>query len=537
MPIPDDAPPTQKPRLAFKFLAQGNYGGFARECMISMGLKSPPTDYQRWRELHTITDHERADMLARSESWPNPPTISVIQTGPSESPISLDAQIYSHWELLSLATLASAKGQYFCFLDPSDQLPDHALFAIADAIVADPSRDIVYGDEDTLLENNEHVRPFFKPDWSPEYFLGFPFIGRPAAFRRELVEKVGGIRADFGEAVEYDLALRMIAAGAKVHHVPDVLYHRRQKPPTESKDSLRALQAHLDATGQSATAEQGRSPGTHRVRFAIKSNPLVSIVIPSACKPITFRDRPSWFVLECVSSIRRVSAYKNIEIIVLDNNDISDELTAALKPFNIVRVPFTEPFNLTRKINLGASNAKGEQLLLLNDDVEVITPDWIESLLEFSQQPDIGAVGAQLLFPNDTQQHNGVVILDGNPRHPFYRSPADHPGYFHSSEVHRNYSAVTGACTMTRKEVFTAVGGYSEQFPLSYNDIDYCLKVLKQGKRVVYTPHARLYHHESVSRPETKPEHVNAFKEQWLPLFPQDRYYNPNLTRHFRVKV
>jgi GT2 family glycosyltransferase len=175
-------------------------------------------------------------------------------------------------------------------------------------------------------------------------------------------------------------------------------------------------------------------------------------------------------------------------------------------------------------------------LLLLNDDIEIITPDWIEAMLEFSQQPDIGAVGVQLLFPDDTQQHTGVVILDGNPRHPFYHFPADHPGYFYSSVVHRDCAAVTGACTMTRREIFQAVDGYSERFPLSYNDIDYCLKVLELGKRVVYTPHAKLYHHESVSRPLTKPDHVNAFKAYWSPRFPRDPYYNPNLGRHYRIR-
>jgi GT2 family glycosyltransferase len=301
--------------------------------------------------------------------------------------------------------------------------------------------------------------------------------------------------------------------------------------------AVRAVQTHLDATGRAAGVEPGLAPGVHRVRFAVKGEPLVSMVIPSACRPVKFRDRDSWFVLECVSSIRRMSTYKNVEIIVIDNNDMSEELWAKLQPLDVVRVHFTEAFNLTRKINLGASHAKGEQLLLLNDDVEVITPGWIEAMLEFSQQPEIGAVGVQLLFPDDAQQHTGVVILDGNPRHPFYREPRDHPGYFYSSIVHRDCAAVTGACTMTRREVFEAVGGYSERFPLSYNDIDYCLKVLELGNRVVYTPYAKLYHHESVSRPLTKPEHVKGFKEYWLGRFPRDPYYNANLGRHFRVRV
>jgi GT2 family glycosyltransferase len=232
-----------------------------------------------------------------------------------------------------------------------------------------------------------------------------------------------------------------------------------------------------------------------------------------------------------------LSTYRNIEIIVLDNNDMPTDLAAALAPLDIRRIPFTEPFNLARKMNLGGFSAAGEQLILLNDDVEVITPDWIESMLEFSQQDQIGAVGVKLLFPDDTQQHTGVVLLDGNPRHFFYRCPADHPGYFHSSEVHRNWSAVTGACCMTRTEIFKAVGGYSERFPLNYNDVDYCLKVQAIGKRIVYTPHAKLYHHESVSRPEKRPGEATAFRNFWAKRFPRDPYYNPNLARHFRIKL
>jgi GT2 family glycosyltransferase len=515
-------------RLALKFLGQGNLRAFRREYLAAVGAGPEPSDYVRWRELHRITPRDRRGMRQTIDGWAKVPRISVV--GGSDSNLRL--QIYPHWQVESIE---QATGDYVCFVDPGDEFAEHALFRVAEAIVADPSRDVIYSDEDRLSETGEHVDPFFKPDWSPEYFLAWMYTGRLAAYRRELARDVGGIRPEFGDAAEYDLMLRLIAAGAKVHHIPDVLYHRRKE--RQMTDSARALQTYLDATGRGAVVEPGLAPEVHRVRFAIKGEPLVSIVIPSACRPVKFQDRESWFVLECVSSIRRLSTYKNIEIIAVDNNDMSDDLAAALKPLDIVRVPFLQPFNLTRKINLGASRARGEQLLLLNDDVEVITPDWIEAMLEFSQQAEIGAVGVQLLFPDDTQQHTGVVILDGNPRHPFYHEPKDHPGYFYSSVVHRDCAAVTGACTMTRREVFEGVGGYSERFPLSYNDIDYCLKVLELGKRVVYTPHAKLYHHESVSRPLTKPDHVNAFKEYWSARFPRDPYYNPNLGRHYRVRV
>jgi len=553
-------------RLALRFLAKGNWPAFKRESLAALGRAACPSDYQRWREFHRITARDRRRMQEQMKSWPRSPRISVVlrwlegRAGSRASIESVSRQSYPNWELIVMgdatpdfldsrirfvakdagirAAVASAVGEFVCVADPGDELAEHALFRVAEAIVGNPSLDVIYSDEDTVSDAGEHAEPFFKPDWSPEYFLAWNYTGRLAAYRRELIGKIGGIREEFSDAFEYDLILRLVAGNAAIHHLPDVLYHRRKSAASEQSEetTARALQDYLASTGQSATVQSGGAAGVHRVRFALAGNPLVSIVIPSACRPATIRGRQSWFVLECVSSIRRLSTYKNVEIIVLDNNDMPEELAAALGPLEIRRVPFIGEFNLTRKINLGASQARGEQLILLNDDIEVITPDWIEAMLEFAQQPQIGAVGAQLLFPDDTQQHTGVILLNGNPRHPFYGQPAGHPGYFHSSQAHRNYSAVTGACMMTSAQNYQAVGGFSERFPLNYNDIDYCLKLGAIGKRIVYTPYAKLYHYESASKTGTYRREFEAFHRTWRERFPRDPYYNPNLGRHFRVK-
>jgi len=548
-------------RLILKLLAAGNWAALKRECLAGIGREPVPVNYARWRALHRLTKGRRARMRDQMRGWKIAPRISIILSRYDQKSIdSLTRQIYPDWQLIivgesseeftdsrircaptagGLSTaIAGADGQYICFLTPGDELAEHALFRIAETLVGDPSLDIIYTDEDLISESNEHTTPFFKPDWSPEYFLAWMYTGRLAVYRREGVLKIGGVREEFDDAIEYDLVLRLMGASARIHHIPDVLYHRRANSVGAPTDAARrALQTHLDSTGQLAMVEINGATGLHRARFKLLAKPLVSIVIPTACRPMTVGNRSTWFLLECVSSIRRLSSYKNIEIVVSDNNDMPADLAVALAPFDVRCVPFAEKFNLTRKTNFVASHARGEQLILFNDDIEIITPDWIEAMLEFSQQPDIGAVGLMMLFPNDTQQHTGVVIQDGNPRHPFYHYPREHPGYFHSSEVHRNWAAVTGACTMTRTEVFKAVGGYSERFALSYNDVDYCLKILEIGKRVVYTPYGKVYHHESVSRPLTRPDHVTAFKQHWSARFPRDPYYNPNLGRHFRVRL
>jgi O-antigen biosynthesis protein len=540
---------------SFKLLRSGNWSALGRQLLASIRGQPAPTDYELWRQIHAVTSRSRRRMRKQIRRWTSKPKISFfLDTGWPNKPTmrepieSLIRQIYPEWELLATdpravaidprirtvpADLASAinvaMGEYFGVLNPVDQLPEHAFFRVAEAIIDGGRPDMIYSDEDILAADGRHIDPFFKPDWSPEYFLAWMYTGPLAVYRTDLLKEIGGWRD------EYDLILRLIAKGAKIHHIPDVLYHRTSPAPQASVHE--ALQNYLDSTGRKASIESGLAPGLHRIRYAIVGEPLVSIVIPSACRPVRLQGHDTWFLLECVLSIRRLSTYRNIEIIALDNNDMPEPLAAALEPLDVRRIPFTQPFNLARKMNLGAFSARGEQLTLLNDDIEVISPDWIESMLEFSQWPEIGAVGAKLLFPNNTQQHTGVILLNGNPRHPFYGCPADHPGYFHSSQVHRNWSAVTGACMMTSARNFKAVGGFSENFPLNYNDVDYCLKLLNIGKRIVYTPYARLHHHEAVSKTGTHDHEFREFRKTWMSRFPCDPYYNPNLGRHFRVRI
>ena len=568
-----------------QLLFSGNLAGFHQLLVDGVESSTAVPDYESWKTRHKITDVSRQQMRDQCSQWHSPPKISVILPVYDVPEIYLRKcidsvlnQIYPNWELCiaddasskphikpllqeyaakdarikvlhlpanggistaSNAALALSTGDYIALLDHDDELAEQALYRFAEAIMNDPSLDMLYSDEDKLTPDGERLDPFFKPDWSPEYFLACMFTCHLGVYRAELVKKAGGWRKQFDGAQDYDLVLRLVANNPRIHHIPDVLYHWRTLPSsTASGASAKpeahfraqaALQNYLDLMGRKGRIEDGPASGFHRVRYEIRGNPKVSIVIPSACLPIEMSGRQTWLVHECVSSIRRLTTYKNLEIIVLDDNRMSDKLQAALKALDVRRIPFDGPFNFSSKMNLGCFAAAGEHLVMLNDDVEVITPDWIESMLEFSQWPEIGAVGAQLLFPDNTQQHTGVTVLEGSPGHPFYQFPADHPGYFFSSQVHRNWSAVTAACMMTRTEVFKSVGGFTESFPLNYNDVDYCLKVLETNRRIVCVPYAKLYHHESLTKSGTYAQELANFKKVWGKRFARDPYYNPNL--------
>ena len=476
--------------------------------------------------------------------------------------------------------LHSSRSDYLGLMQPGDLLAEQALFSAGGYLLRSPQVDLLYSDEDRYDQVMGETDPFFKPDWNPEYALSCDYTQNLCLFRTSRAVEAGGFRSHLGpidqvgSAHRGDLVLRFAEQQAQVAHLAEVLYHRAEPIPfaglplegsrpgtsflannQQAADRLRlnsnsstvatapdaesssgyaiAVQEHLTRRKLAADVQPGPHPGTSRVRFRIPSRPRISIVIPTGCGRLPETGRPGWLVSQCVQSIVERSTWPDYEILVLDNNDMPSELATVLSQWRAVRrVPFLKPFNLAEKMNFGGRQATGEQLVFLNDDIEVLTPDWLEALLEFAQQPGIGAVGAKLLFPDERLQHVGVTILDGRPGHPFYRFPKDHPGYFQGSVVPREYTAVTGACVMTRADKFWAVGGFSEEFPLNYNDVDLCLKLRQSGERIVYTPHAVLYHHESVTKSGTYSDELERFQKKWAEWLKSDPQYNPNLSMH-----
>ena len=441
------------------------------------------------------------------------------------------------------SALELATGEYIALVDHDDEIAPDALLEVAIAYNEHPETDMFYSDEDKIDEDGVVSNPFYKPDWSPEYFLTCMYTCHLGVYRTSLVRELGGFRPEVNGAQDYDLALRIVAKSNAIHHIPKVLYHWRTLDTSTASDAgakdyaypaaQRALTNYLDVTGREGLVLPGPREGYHRVQFQIKAKPRVSVVIPSAGRIVDYEGRARIDLLKmCVDSILSKSTWPNIEIVVSHNCDLRPDLEKWLSS-RVHLVAYAEnPFNLAQKINMTAAAASGEHLIILNDDIEVITRDWIENMLRYSQQPEVGAVGAKLLFPNGRIQHAGVVLLNGAPGHPYYDHPGHDPGYFVSAQVARNYLAVTGACMMTRADVWNIVGGFSEDFPLNYNDVDYCLKVRDLGLRTVYVPEAELYHYESVSREAAKgvkPGELEHFKAKWLDRYFADPYYNPNL--------
>jgi glycosyltransferase involved in cell wall biosynthesis len=446
--------------------------------------------------------------------------------------------------------LELATGDYIALLDHDDELAIDALFEVAKLINQHPDADFIYTDEDKIDTQGNRKDPFFKPDWSPDYFHACMYTCHMGVYRTSLIREIGGFRPGYDGSQDYDLVLRVVEKTQNIYHIPKILYHWRiipasvtaggeQAKPWAYIAARKALEDMLARSPYPGWVETTARAGFWRVRRHIVGTPLISIIIPSAGRVIE-TPKGALNVLEnCIQSIQR-STYQNFEIVVVDGYDIPEPtLQSLIQPSepgtsNIRLVRCADPFNFSQRINLGATSARGEFLLLLNDDTEVITVDWLESMLEFAQQAEIGAVGAKLLFPDGRIQHAGVMVLEGNAGHAYHGFDGDHPGYFCSNVVNRNYLGVTAACLMMRRELFLQLGGMDEQFPLNYNDVDLCLKIHQAGYRNVVTPYVQLIHYESVSRPQgLNPKEWENLNNKWGDYFKElkyDPYYNPNLS-------
>lgn len=546
--------------------------------------------YDNWRKKYTVTQEELT--AQRQAVFAAPKKFSIVvplyQTKPEYLCAMIDsvlAQTYPHWQLCMAngspaelttileayaakdaricftnleenkgisentnAALLLADGDFIVLADHDDLLPANALYEFAAAVEKEPEIDMLYSDEDKVdMRGKKYFEPHFKPDFNLDLLCSMNYICHLFAARRDVVERAGGFRAEYDGAQDLDFILRCSEQAGHIHHVPKILYHWRchlhsTAANPESKlyafeAGRRAIEAHYARLGIPARVENAQFYGMYRTRYMWKEEPLVSIIIPN-------KDH-SEDLQKCLASIDEKSDYRNYEVVIVENNSTEQETFACYETlearYENVRVVYYEGgFNYSKINNFGASAARGEYFLLLNNDVEMIDGTAIRELLGYCMREDVGVVGAKLLYPDDTIQHAGVVVgFGGTAGHAFIGKMRYDTGYFGRILCAQDYSAVTAACMMTKRSVYEAVGGLTEELAVAFNDIDYCLKVRSYGKLVVYNPYAELYHYESKSRGlEDSPEKVERFNGEteillsyWRTLIESgDPYYNCNLT-------
>jgi len=446
----------------------------------------------------------------------------------------------------SNSALALATGAFVAFLDHDDRLPQDALYWVAEAINRNPEARLLYSDWDGIDENGVRHLGYFKPDFNYELLLAQNYVSQLGVYCRELACGLGGFRKDYDGSQDWDLALRAVAAIRRnqVVHIPRILYHWRQHSSSISKASSemcaaagrRAVAEHLQLVGGGSVETAPGCVGFNRIKFPLPTTlPLVSIIICT-------RDQLSLLSV-ALESIRSLSTYPNYEIVIIDNGSEDRNTILYLKSLalkNGIRVIRDDsPFNYSRLNNAGVAHSKGELVCLLNNDIEVITPDWLEEMVSFAIKPDVGAVGARLWYPDGTLQHGGVIVgFGGVAGHYHLRLPRGKNGYFGRAVLQQELSAVTGACLMVRRGVFEEVGGLEEKLQVAFNDVDFCLRLRAAGYRNIWTPFAELTHHESASRGyEDNPEKIKRFnaemdfmKLRWGKTLEQDPFHSPNLS-------
>ncbi|GAB4489747.1 MAG: hypothetical protein Fur0016_07450 [Anaerolineales bacterium] len=412
-----------------------------------------------------------------------------------------------------------------------------ALTEIEHALEVYPQADLIYTDGDWLNQQGRRINPWFKPAFAIDSLCSQNYITPFFAIRKSFGDSIGWFDPAAGSAWAEELIWRAVERARQVVHIPKILYHQTSQRSVSFADEQRALEAHLQRVGWPAQVQPGPVPHTFHLRYHLRGQPLISIIIPNH----DLTDE----LQRCVGSILEKSTYPHFEILILENNSrkaetfrLYEQLQARDSRVRVLEYHHT-PFNYSEINNFGARQARGAVLLFLNNDTEVITPDWLERMLEYAQRPDVGAVGAKLYYPQNLIQHVGVILgLLGAGAHHFVNYPRGYTGYHYNTMLPQNFSIVTAACLMMRREGFEKVGGFDPVYRLAFNDFDLCLKIRERGYLIAWTPYAELYHHESLTRGYDSNSATLArfnqeremFIQRWQSLLQSDDpYYNPNL--------
>ena len=442
--------------------------------------------------------------------------------------------------------LKMANGEFVALMDNDDIIPKNALYEVAKALNKDKEIDMIYTDEDKIALNGVRCDPNFKSDWAPDSFMSSNYMSHFGVLRKKIVDEVGGFRIGYEGAQDYDLYLRFTEKTNKIYHIPEVLYHWRMIPGSTATEigsknyalekGKKALENALKRRGIRGKVEIADKCPYYYIKYEIINNPMVSIIIPT-------KDAAD-ILDKCLKSIYKNTTYKNFEVVIMDNKSEKESTFEILtrykkkyKNFRVVEADFE--FNYSKINNLGVKNTQSEIIVLLNNDIEIITPNWLEIMIGYAQQPHIGAVGAKLIYPDNTIQHGGVIMGLGIASHAFNGCNEEAVVWGGRLSVPYNYSAVTAACLMVERKKWNNVGGLEEKLRVAYNDVDFNLKLLKKGYYNVFLPMVKIYHHESKTRglddtPEKKVRfdwEQDFMRKKWSKEIENDKFYNPNFSR------
>ena len=541
----------------------------------TLGNSVAQSEYQKWFEQHRASAEELASMRHEVPALASQPLISIL-TPVFDTPVpwlreavdSVLAQVYENWELVliddgstatdllgALPALAArdrrirlvrleshqgisaalnkgldvAEGQWLTFLDHDDVLEPDALFQNVRLLQENPGLDLIYSDEDKLTDQG-FDSPILKPDWSPDFFLSCNYLCHMIFLRRDLVRAVGGFRQEFDGSQDYDLLLRVSERTNRIHHIPRVLYHWRRSENSSASDvrqkpgqleaSWRAIEAHLERRGEPAHVTVDWRTHAFCVRRQLLEPRKISVIALSSHDPESLKQ----FVERLISK----TSYPNYEIVIVEVGE-RDKVDEACADFRVLHFP--DAANASAAKNYVVQQTDSPWLLFLDAGVEPIEADWLTIMGEHVQRPEVGAVGARLINPNDTIEHAGLVLgVNGIAQSAFYGFSAEHAGVNRQLRMTRNYSAVSGACLLMRREVFQRIGGFDEKLCGALADVDLCLKMRRAGYLIVYTPLAKLFLDPSPpDRGDASAEVI--MRQRWSDVLERDPYYNPNLSR------
>ena len=567
-----------------------HYGARGFWIKLTERFQKSDIDYKEWYENHKVSQEELEKQ--KKKVFVYAPKISILvpvyntpQVFLKQMIQSVRKQTYANWELciananpdneevkqiLEICTkkddrikvvnvpenegiaqntnraLDIATGEFIGLLDHDDLLEENALYEIVSCLNKKKETDVLYTDEDKVTTDlDEYFLPNFKPDFNLDMLRANNYICHFFVAKKELIKKVGGFRAEYNGAQDYDLILRCTEQAQNVAHIAKILYHWRVHKESTADNPLskmyayeagkKAIEGHLARCHTDGEVLQTDNLGFYRVKYPVKGKPLVSILIPNKDQVDTLD--------KCLQSIEERTDYDNYEIIIIENNSTEQKTFDYYNQIcnDKIRVVYwKKEFNYSAINNFGVDQAKGEYLLLLNNDMEVISRDWMSELLGHCQRPEVGAVGARLYYPDDTVQHAGIIIgIGGVAGSVFVGMKRGYTGYMHRAAIQQDLSAVTAACMMIKRSVFEEAGRLEEQLKVAFNDVDLCLKIRKNGYLIVYDPYVELYHYESKTRgAEDTKEKVRRFQSEieymrchWIDILKNgDPAYNPNLT-------